>query len=138
MPFEAARPPTRYSTLQVEATRRWLDTRELVRVLRSPELYGLGVSSEPPLCPPSGTLFLFDRTLCKAFRKDGHQWRRKTSGAVAETSDRLKLDGRDCLTVAYTRERDDPSRPAAELLHRCARGSARARACPRCGRGSAL
>ena len=42
--------------------------------------------------PTAGSLYLFDRSRCRYFRKDGHNWRKKKDGkTVRETHEKLKV-----------------------------------------------
>ena len=69
------------------------------------ELWGRGAAREPLgklwlvaewcwyTCPghAGGALFLFNRNVVRSFRKDGHDWRKKTDGrSVRETHEKLK------------------------------------------------
>ena len=63
------------------AQQRWLLPEEVFDVLCRHEPLGLFVSGAPPRLPPTGALFLFDRRTCKRFRKDGHNWLTRKSGA---------------------------------------------------------
>ncbi|KAJ1633807.1 CG-1 domain-containing protein [Pavlovales sp. CCMP2436] len=92
-----------FSTLRREGSRRWLEAREVLAVLQEPARYGLTVCRETPSVPATGSLFLFDRTLTKNFRRDGHIWRRKANGGVAETYEKLRVDGRERVLCSYAR-----------------------------------
>jgi hypothetical protein len=44
------------------------------------------------LRPAGGSLFLFNRKSVRFFRKDGHDWRKKSDGkTVRETHEKLKV-----------------------------------------------
>ena len=48
-----------------------------------------------------GSLFLFNRKLVRFFRKDGHEWRKKTDGkTIRETHEKLKVSPQDCRNAA--------------------------------------
>ncbi|XP_019431155.1 PREDICTED: calmodulin-binding transcription activator 3-like isoform X2 [Lupinus angustifolius] len=73
-----------------EAERRWFRPAEICEILRNYQKFKL--SSNPPIRPPAGSLFLFDRKALRYFRKDGHRWRKKKDGkAVREAHEKLKV-----------------------------------------------
>ena len=75
------------------AQQRWLLPEEVFDVLCRHEPLGLFVSGAPPRLPPTGALFLFDRRTCKRFRKDGHNWLTRKSGARITRSARSRSRG---------------------------------------------
>lgn len=52
----------------------------------------LGAATQPTACTlAGGQLFLFDRRVCRFFRRDGHNWRKKPDGkTIRETHEKLK------------------------------------------------
>lgn len=49
-----------------------------------------------------GSLFLFNRKSVRFFRKDGHDWRKKSDGkTVRETHEKLKVRGGSVSMVAF-------------------------------------
>ena len=78
--------PTRtLAHLQAAAQERWLLPEEVVDILTNCEALGCRLSDAPPDCPPASSVFIFDRRVCKRFRRDGHNWlARRTGGRVRE------------------------------------------------------
>lgn len=81
----------------------WLKNIEVADILTNHKDYELPVSTEPPLKPLGGTLYLFDKKQERYFRRDGHQWRKKANGkTVRETHEKLKVENKDMLNCYYT------------------------------------
>lgn len=73
-----------------EAEHRWLRPAEICEILRNHKKFKL--TPDPPVMPPAGSLFLFDRKALRYFRKDGHRWRKKKDGkTVREAHEKLKV-----------------------------------------------
>mmetsp|Transcript_2817 Transcript_2817/g.5271 ORF Transcript_2817/g.5271 Transcript_2817/m.5271 type:complete len:1427 (-) Transcript_2817:3-4283(-) len=101
-PNSAGQPSTRLVNLLVEASTRWLKCAEVGDLLLNYSAYGFELAKSPPHQPPAGTLFLFDRKICRYFRKDGHNWRKKKDGkTVRETHEKLKVGTVDLLNCYY-------------------------------------
>ncbi|OIW20489.1 hypothetical protein TanjilG_13555 [Lupinus angustifolius] len=89
-----------------EAERRWFRPAEICEILRNYQKFKL--SSNPPIRPPAGSLFLFDRKALRYFRKDGHRWRKKKDGkAVREAHEKLKAGSVDVLHCYYAHGEDN-------------------------------
>ncbi|PON64836.1 Notch [Parasponia andersonii] len=83
-----------------EAQHRWLRPTEICEILRNHHKFQL--TPDPPLTPPAGSLFLFDRKALRYFRKDGHRWRKKKDGkTVKEAHEKLKAGSVDVLHCYY-------------------------------------
>ncbi|KAK6930340.1 CG-1 DNA-binding domain [Dillenia turbinata] len=83
-----------------EAQHRWLRPTEICQILRNYQKFVL--TPEPPVRPPAGSLFLFDRKALRYFRKDGHRWRKKKDGkTVKEAHEKLKAGSVDVLHCYY-------------------------------------
>ncbi|KAJ8766346.1 hypothetical protein K2173_022405 [Erythroxylum novogranatense] len=89
-----------------EAKHRWLRPTEILEILSNYRLFPL--TPEPPLRPPAGSLFLFDRKSLRYFRKDGHRWRKKKDGkTVREAHEKLKAGSVDVLHCYYAHGEDN-------------------------------
>ncbi|KAK4856459.1 hypothetical protein QYF36_017763 [Acer negundo] len=83
-----------------EAQYRWLRPTEICEILRNYQKFHL--TPDPPVQPPAGSLFLFDRKALRYFRKDGHRWRKKKDGkTVKEAHEKLKAGSVDVLHCYY-------------------------------------
>ncbi|XP_024023492.1 calmodulin-binding transcription activator 2 isoform X2 [Morus notabilis] len=83
-----------------EAQNRWLRPTEICEILRNYQKFQL--TPDPPVTPPAGSLFLFDRKALRYFRKDGHRWRKKKDGkTVKEAHEKLKAGSVDVLHCYY-------------------------------------
>ncbi|GMN51428.1 hypothetical protein TIFTF001_020577 [Ficus carica] len=83
-----------------EAQNRWLRSTEICEILRNYQKFQL--TPDPPVTPPAGSLFLFDRKALRYFRKDGHRWRKKKDGkTVKEAHEKLKAGSVDVLHCYY-------------------------------------
>ncbi|XP_010909834.2 calmodulin-binding transcription activator 4 isoform X1 [Elaeis guineensis] len=88
--------------LRREAQTRWLKPIEVLFILQNYESFQL--THKPPLKPPSGSLFLFNRRVLRNFRNDGHLWRKKSNGrTLAEAHERLKVANIEVLACYYAR-----------------------------------
>ena len=89
------------------AQQRWLLPEEVFDVLCRHEPLGLFISGAPPRLPPTGALFLFDRRTCKRFRKDGHNWLTRKSGArIREDHVKLRVGGLPRVAAAHAHSAD--------------------------------
>ncbi|KAL2530670.1 Calmodulin-binding transcription activator 1 [Forsythia ovata] len=89
-----------------EAQHRWLRPLEICEILRNHQKFYLTPS--PPVRPPAGSLFLFDRKVLRYFRKDGHNWRKKKDGkTVKEAHEKLKVGSVDALHCYYAHGEDN-------------------------------
>ncbi|WRX21499.1 IQ motif [Theobroma cacao] len=83
-----------------EAQHRWLRPVEVCEILSNYPKFRL--SDKPPVKPPAGSLYLFDRKTIRYFRKDGHDWRKKKDGkTVKEAHEKLKIGSVDVLHCYY-------------------------------------
>ncbi|KAK9809816.1 hypothetical protein WJX73_009573 [Symbiochloris irregularis] len=99
----------------LKARASWLKNTEVLELLNNYRGYDLPVSHEPPSKPDGGTLYLFNRKVCRFFRKDGHDWRKKSDGkTVRETHEKLKVGNRDKLNCYYAH-----AQKAGTLQRRC-------------------
>lgn len=89
-----------------EAQYRWLRPTEICEILRNYQKFHL--TPDPPVRPPAGSLFLFDRKALRYFRKDGHRWRKKKDGkTVKEAHEKLKAGSIDVLHCYYAHGEDN-------------------------------
>ncbi|XP_008223475.1 PREDICTED: calmodulin-binding transcription activator 2-like [Prunus mume] len=89
-----------------EAKERWLRPAEICEILRNFQNFEL--TADPPVRPPAGSLFLFDRKALRYFRKDGHRWRKKKDGkTVKEAHEKLKAGSVDVLHCYYAHGEDN-------------------------------
>ncbi|XP_038882532.1 calmodulin-binding transcription activator 3-like isoform X3 [Benincasa hispida] len=89
-----------------EAQNRWLRPAEICEILRNYRKFQL--APDPPVRPPAGSLFLFDRKALRYFRKDGHRWRKKKDGkTVKEAHEKLKAGSVDVLHCYYAHGEDN-------------------------------
>lgn len=89
-----------------EAQNRWLRPAEICEILRNYRKFQL--APDPPVQPPAGSLFLFDRKALRYFRKDGHRWRKKKDGkTVKEAHEKLKAGSVDVLHCYYAHGEDN-------------------------------
>jgi hypothetical protein len=71
------------------------------KILQNWQAYGLQLSTTPPHCPGSGSLFLFHKSV--KFRKDGIPWKKQKDGkTVAQSHEKLKVGGVRVISCAYT------------------------------------
>ncbi|CAJ1940734.1 unnamed protein product [Sphenostylis stenocarpa] len=91
-----------------EAEHRWLRPVEICEILRNYKKFKL--TPDPPIRPPAGSLFLFDRKALRYFRKDGHRWRKKKDGkTIREAHEKLKAGSVDVLHCYYAHGEDNES-----------------------------
>ncbi|KAK7291740.1 hypothetical protein RIF29_07121 [Crotalaria pallida] len=89
-----------------EAGHRWLRPAEICEILRN--FHKFKLTPDPPVRPPAGSLFLFDRKALRYFRKDGHRWRKKKDGkTVREAHEKLKAGSVDVLHCYYAHGEDN-------------------------------
>lgn len=92
----------------------WLSKYQVLYLLENWQDLGLKISPVTPQRPPSGTMFLFDRTVNRYFRKDGHEWRKKGDGCtVRETHEKIKIAEKGVLNCYYAH-----SEEAAGIMRR--------------------
>lgn len=90
----------------LEAQKRWLRPTEICEILRNYQKFL--ITPDPPVTPPAGSLFLFDRKALRYFRKDGHRWRKKKDGkTVKEAHEKLKAGSVDVLHCYYAHGEDN-------------------------------
>ncbi|EIE21793.1 CG-1-domain-containing protein [Coccomyxa subellipsoidea C-169] len=100
-----------------KARTSWLRNQEVVDLLTNYRSYRFRVSKEPPQKPPGGSLFLFNRKTVRFFRKDGHDWRKKSDGkTVRETHEKLKVGNKEILNCYYAHAEDALQRRCYWLL----------------------
>ncbi|XP_008790758.2 calmodulin-binding transcription activator 4-like isoform X2 [Phoenix dactylifera] len=93
--------------LRKEAHTRWLKPIEVLFILQNHESFQL--THKPPVEPPSGSLFLFNRRVLRNFRNDGLLWRKKNNGrTLAESHERLKVGNTEVLACYYARGEQNP------------------------------
>ncbi|XP_057419010.1 uncharacterized protein LOC130713241 [Lotus japonicus] len=89
-----------------EAKQRWLRSAEICKILCNYQRFEL--TSAPPVRPPAGSVFLFDRKALRYFRKDGHRWRKKKDGkTIREAHEKLKAGSVDVLHCYYAHGEDN-------------------------------
>jgi hypothetical protein len=69
------------------------------------------ITTKPPSSPPpSGTLLLFDRTLTRDYKQDGHEWVKKTSSKkVREDHVKLRYEGNYRVAGTYVHSSKTPT-----------------------------
>ncbi|KAI3428162.1 hypothetical protein D9Q98_006544 [Chlorella vulgaris] len=102
-------PPSSVAAVVEKARSSWLKNNEVLELLEGFETAGLSVCQEPPVQPPGGQLFLFDRRACRFFRRDGHTWCKKKDGkTIKETHEKLKVGTMETLNCYYAHaDRED-------------------------------
>ncbi|KAL4443670.1 hypothetical protein ABPG75_011407 [Micractinium tetrahymenae] len=91
-----------------KARTSWLKNHEVLELLQEYANAGLSVCQEPPVRPEGGQLFLFDRRVCRFFRRDGHNWRKKPDGkTIRETHEKLKVGNTETLNCYYAHADQD-------------------------------
>ncbi|XP_048440285.1 calmodulin-binding transcription activator 2 isoform X3 [Pyrus x bretschneideri] len=94
------------SLILQESKNRWLRPAEICEILGNYQNFEL--TTDPPVRPPGGSLYLFDRKALRYFRKDGHRWRKKKDGkAVKEAHEKLKAGSVDVLHCYYAHGEDN-------------------------------
>lgn len=81
-------------------SQRWLNNEEVVDVLLNYMNYGFPLSSSFSDRPASGSIFLYDKSVCKRLRADGYAWKR-------EYHVKLKVNGKPTLECYYAHSNDD-------------------------------
>ncbi|XP_067051115.1 calmodulin-binding transcription activator 1-like isoform X2 [Acropora muricata] len=82
---------------------KWNSNEEVLSFLTSVSDHEPWVTREVRDRPENGSMFLFDRSKVKNYRKDGYTWKKRRSGnTIREDHTRLKVDGIECLSVLYT------------------------------------
>jgi ankyrin repeat protein len=80
---------------------RWLNVEEIITLLSTPGL--IQQSSAAPASPPaSGSLLLFDRSIVRNFKLDGHTWIKKRNNPNKVREDHVKLRYKGQYRVAGT------------------------------------
>nr|XP_010938301.1 calmodulin-binding transcription activator CBT isoform X2 [Elaeis guineensis] len=98
----------RIEKLMEDALTRWLRPNEVHAILSNSTLFK--IQPQPSENPKSGTILLFDRTMLRNFRKDGHNWKKKKDGkTVQEAHEKLKIGNEERIHVYYARSDDDPN-----------------------------
>lgn len=98
--------PLDLDRILIEAQNRWLRPNEICEILRNHQRFQL--RTDPPVRPPAGSLFLFDRKVIRYFRKDGYRWRKKKDGkTVKEAHEKLKANSVDVLHCYYAHGEDN-------------------------------
>ncbi|XP_028243458.1 calmodulin-binding transcription activator 4-like isoform X3 [Glycine soja] len=94
--------------LHQEAQARWLKPAEVMYILQNHEKFQF--TQEVPQQPTSGSLFLFNKRILRYFRRDGHNWRKKSGGrTVGEAHERLKVLNVEALNCYYARGEQNPA-----------------------------
>jgi hypothetical protein len=81
---------------------RWLNVSEIESLLDHANDI-LSVSTSPPALPPSsGTILLFNRSVTRNYKDDGHQWiRKRNSNKVREDHVKLRVGGKFRVSGCY-------------------------------------
>eukprot|EP00557_Chaetoceros_sp_GSL56_P010970 CAMPEP_0176477488 /NCGR_PEP_ID=MMETSP0200_2-20121128/649_1 /TAXON_ID=947934 /ORGANISM="Chaetoceros sp., Strain GSL56" /LENGTH=1094 /DNA_ID=CAMNT_0017873301 /DNA_START=171 /DNA_END=3455 /DNA_ORIENTATION=- len=81
---------------------RWLNVSEIETLLNH-EHNVLAVSTAPPTTPPpSGSLLLFNRSITRNYKDDGHEWiRKRNSNKVREDHVKLRVGGKFRVSGCY-------------------------------------
>ncbi|KAL6767704.1 hypothetical protein ACKKBF_B36315 [Auxenochlorella protothecoides x Auxenochlorella symbiontica] len=102
LPVDDAGLPEEVREIVAKARSSWLKNSEVFQILQHATSGLLPLSTSPPELPPGGTLFLIDRSSCRTFRKDQHQWRKKPDNkTVRETHEKLKVGTTERLNCYY-------------------------------------
>ena len=85
-----------------EAKTRWFSVIELERILDSSKPL-LPITNHPPKQPPnSGSVFIYDRSITRNYKDDGHVWiKKRNSLKVREDHVKLRLDGKHRVYGCY-------------------------------------
>eukprot|EP00586_Coscinodiscus_wailesii_P000956 CAMPEP_0172480192 /NCGR_PEP_ID=MMETSP1066-20121228/5226_1 /TAXON_ID=671091 /ORGANISM="Coscinodiscus wailesii, Strain CCMP2513" /LENGTH=350 /DNA_ID=CAMNT_0013241313 /DNA_START=79 /DNA_END=1128 /DNA_ORIENTATION=+ len=89
------------------ARERWFKVSEL-EYLVNPKTTPLPISTSTlPGPPKSGTILLFDRTIIRNYKTDGHRWvKRRNSTKVREDHVKLRTNGRNRIAGFYAHSED--------------------------------
>ncbi|ESW10972.1 hypothetical protein PHAVU_009G254500 [Phaseolus vulgaris] len=91
-----------------EAKSRWLRPNEIHAMLSNHKYFK--INAKPVHLPESGTIVLFDRKMLRNFRKDGHNWKKKSDGkTVKEAHEHLKVGNEERIHVYYAHGLDNPT-----------------------------
>ena len=87
-------------------TCRWLTVHEIITILSAGPTIIMPLTFEPPKDPPrSGSLFLYDRSITKDYKQDGHSWiRKQKNNKVREDHVKLRYDGNFRVSGAYVHD----------------------------------
>ncbi|RDY12889.1 Calmodulin-binding transcription activator 5, partial [Mucuna pruriens] len=89
-----------------EAKSRWLRPNEIHAILCNHKYFK--INAKPVHLPESGTIVLFDRKMLRNFRKDGHNWKKKSDGkTVKEAHEHLKVGNEERIHVYYAHGQDN-------------------------------
>ncbi|KAG4949111.1 hypothetical protein JHK86_042350 [Glycine max] len=103
------------SNTMEEAKSRWLRPNEIHAILCNHKYFKINV--KPVNLPKSGTIVLFDRKMLRNFRKDGHNWKKKTDGkTVKEAHEHLKLQLQGSPATPVNSNSSSASDPAASWI----------------------
>ena len=80
---------------------RWLNVEEIITLLSTPGLIQQGTAA-PSSPPVSGTLLLFDRSVVRNYKLDGHVWIKKRNNPNKVREDHVKLRYKGQYRVAGT------------------------------------
>eukprot|EP00563_Minutocellus_polymorphus_P002874 CAMPEP_0181035574 /NCGR_PEP_ID=MMETSP1070-20121207/8394_1 /TAXON_ID=265543 /ORGANISM="Minutocellus polymorphus, Strain NH13" /LENGTH=1229 /DNA_ID=CAMNT_0023113139 /DNA_START=282 /DNA_END=3974 /DNA_ORIENTATION=+ len=80
---------------------RWLNVEEITTLLSTPGLIQQG-SAAPSAPPASGTLLLYDRSIVRNYKLDGHVWIKKRNNPNKVREDHVKLRYKGQYRVAGT------------------------------------
>ncbi|XP_020235106.1 calmodulin-binding transcription activator 5 [Cajanus cajan] len=96
------------SNTMEEAKSRWLRPNEIHAILYNHKYFK--IHAKPVNLPESGTIVLFDRKMLRNFRKDGHNWKKKSDGkTVKEAHEHLKVGNEERIHVYYAHGQDKPT-----------------------------
>ncbi|XP_017409861.1 calmodulin-binding transcription activator 5 isoform X2 [Vigna angularis] len=96
------------SNTMEEAKGRWLRPNEIHAILCNHKYFK--IKAKPVHLPESGTIVLFDRKMLRNFRKDGHNWKKKSDGkTVKEAHEHLKVGNEERIHVYYAHGQDNPT-----------------------------
>ncbi|KAJ6350794.1 hypothetical protein OIU78_006842 [Salix suchowensis] len=95
-------------SIMEESRTRWLRPNEIHAMLCNHKYFTINV--KPVNLPMGGTIILFDRKMLRNFRKDGHNWKKKTDGkTVKEAHEHLKVGDEERIHVYYAHGQDNPT-----------------------------
>ncbi len=91
-----------------QACGRWVSPDEVFEILSNYAKCGFTLDRVAPVRPPSGSIYLFDRSIVRYFRKEGYNWRKKKDGkTVREAHERVKTGSGDVLRCRYAHGEND-------------------------------
>ena len=97
-----------YTTVVTTAATSWLSPEMIYTTLIDYAKMGFPFSSQAPVNPRDGQLYLFDKNVVKKYKDDGVNWLRKRTGIdrIQEIYASLYVDGEIQVIRLYTKSYD--------------------------------